>query len=59
MVEATNRRGGKVRCRVTCRPLLGNDKAIRGVIVVVQELPEQDELLVVDRPVPGRADRSG
>ena len=41
MVDATNRRGRTIRCRVTCSPLIGNDKAIRGVIVVVVE--EQDQ----------------
>ena len=41
MVDATNRRGRAIRCRVTCSPLVGNDKAIRGVIVVVVE--EQDQ----------------
>ena len=37
VVEATNRRGRPIRCRVTCSPLFGNDKTIRGVIVVVVE----------------------
>ena len=37
VVQATNRRGKTVSCRVTCSPLIGNDKAIRGVIVVVVE----------------------
>ncbi|HEV3496757.1 MAG TPA: CheR family methyltransferase, partial [Actinomycetes bacterium] len=39
-VEATNRRGRRVRCRVTCSPLVGSDKGIRGVIVVVEPQPE-------------------
>jgi two-component system CheB/CheR fusion protein len=39
-VDATNRRGRPVRCRVTCSPLVGNDKAVRGVIVVVEPQPE-------------------
>jgi two-component system CheB/CheR fusion protein len=37
VVQATNRRGKAVTCRVTCSPLVGNDKAVRGVIVVVVE----------------------
>jgi two-component system CheB/CheR fusion protein len=40
MVDATNRRGRAVRCRVTCSPLVGSDKAVRGVIVVVE--PQSD-----------------
>jgi two-component system CheB/CheR fusion protein len=40
VVQATNRRGKTVICRVTCSPLIGNDKAIRGVIVVVVEEPQ-------------------
>jgi two-component system CheB/CheR fusion protein len=40
MVDATNRRGRLVRCRVTCSPLVGNDKAVRGVIVVVEPQPD-------------------
>jgi two-component system CheB/CheR fusion protein len=40
MVDATNRRGRPVRCRVTCSPLAGSDKSIRGVIVVVEPQPE-------------------
>jgi two-component system CheB/CheR fusion protein len=41
MVDATNRRGRRVRCRVTCSPLVGDDKAVRGVIVVVEPQPEE------------------
>jgi two-component system CheB/CheR fusion protein len=40
MVDATNRRGRPVRCRVTCSPLVGNDKAVRGVIVVMEPQPD-------------------
>jgi two-component system CheB/CheR fusion protein len=39
VVEATNRRGRIIRCRVTCSPLVDDDKAMRGVIVVVEEEP--------------------
>jgi two-component system, chemotaxis family, CheB/CheR fusion protein len=35
VIQATNRRGRAVTCRVTCSPLLDNDKTLRGVIVVV------------------------
>jgi two-component system CheB/CheR fusion protein len=41
MVDATNRRGRRVRCRVTCSPLVGDDKSVRGVIVVVEPQPEE------------------
>jgi two-component system, chemotaxis family, CheB/CheR fusion protein len=40
IVDATNRRGRRVRCRVTCSPLVGNDKTPRRVIVVVEPQPE-------------------
>jgi two-component system CheB/CheR fusion protein len=39
LVQATNRRGKTVGCRVTCSPLVGSDKSVRGVIVVVVEEP--------------------
>jgi two-component system CheB/CheR fusion protein len=41
MVDATNRRGKPVRCRVTCSPLVGDDKTVRGAIVVVEPQPEE------------------
>ena len=40
MVDATNRRGRPVRCRVSCSPLVANDRSVRGVIVVVE--PQTD-----------------
>jgi two-component system CheB/CheR fusion protein len=41
VVDATNRRGRPVRCRVSCSPLFGSDKAVRGVIVVMEPQPEE------------------
>jgi two-component system, chemotaxis family, CheB/CheR fusion protein len=41
MVEATNRRGRLIRCRVTCSPLVGSDNGVRGVIVVVEPQPDE------------------
>jgi two-component system, chemotaxis family, CheB/CheR fusion protein len=40
MVDATNRRGRPLRCRVTCSPLVDADKTVRGVIVVVEPQPD-------------------
>jgi two-component system, chemotaxis family, CheB/CheR fusion protein len=40
-IEAVNRRGRTVTCRVTCSPLLDDDKTPRGVIVVVVDDPGQ------------------
>jgi two-component system, chemotaxis family, CheB/CheR fusion protein len=40
-IQATNRRGRTVTCRVTCTPLLDSDKTLRGVIVVVVDEPGQ------------------
>ena len=41
VVQAVNRRGKTVICRVTCSTLITSDKAIRGVIVVVVEEPDR------------------
>jgi two-component system, chemotaxis family, CheB/CheR fusion protein len=40
VVQATNRRGKSIRCRVTCSPLVGTDRIVRGTIVVVVEEPD-------------------
>ena len=40
VLQATNRRGRTLTYRVTCSPLVGNDKSVRGVIVVVVEEPD-------------------
>ena len=39
MLDATNRRGKPVRCRILCSPLLGHDVEPRGVIVMVEDAP--------------------
>lgn len=39
LVQATNRRGKTIQCRVTCSPLVADDKAVRGVIVVEEPDP--------------------
>ena len=36
-LSATSRRGREIRCRVSLTPLLGRDRDVRGVIVVVEE----------------------
>jgi two-component system, chemotaxis family, CheB/CheR fusion protein len=41
VVQAINRRGRTVTCRVTCTPLLDTDRTLRGVIVVVVDEPGQ------------------
>jgi two-component system CheB/CheR fusion protein len=40
-IEAINRRGRAVTCRVTCSPLLDSDKSLRGVIMVVVEQSDE------------------
>ena len=40
-IEAINRRGRTVTCRVTCSPLLDSDKSLRGVIMVVVEQSDE------------------
>jgi two-component system, chemotaxis family, CheB/CheR fusion protein len=42
MVQATNRRGRTVNCRVTCSPLLDNDTNLRGVIVLVVDETDRE-----------------
>ena len=37
-LEATNRRGRKIQCRVTCSPLLNSAREIEGIILVMEEL---------------------
>jgi two-component system, chemotaxis family, CheB/CheR fusion protein len=39
VIQATNRRGRTVTCRVTCSPLLDHDKTLRGAIPVVVDQP--------------------
>jgi hypothetical protein len=39
--QTTNRRGRTLSCRVTCTPLIDNDKTLRGVIVVVVDPCQQ------------------
>jgi two-component system, chemotaxis family, CheB/CheR fusion protein len=41
VIQATNRRGRTVTCRVTCSPLLDHDKTLRGAILVVVDQPGQ------------------
>ena len=41
VIQATNRRGRTVTCRVTFTPLLDSDKTLRGVIMVVVDEPGQ------------------
>ncbi len=40
LVEAINRRGKTIHCRVTCSPLLGNDDEIHGVILLTEDEPQ-------------------
>jgi two-component system CheB/CheR fusion protein len=37
-VAAVNRRGRSIRCRITCTPLYGPEKDIRGAILLTEEL---------------------
>jgi hypothetical protein len=41
VIQATNRRGRTVTCRVSFTPLLDSDKTLRGVIMVVVDEPGQ------------------
>ncbi len=37
VLEAVNRRGRPIRCRVTCTPFAGADKEVRGAVLVMEE----------------------
>jgi two-component system CheB/CheR fusion protein len=37
VLDAINRRGRAMRCRVTCAPLLGADHDVQGVILLMEE----------------------
>lgn len=39
VLEATNRRGRELRCRVEMTPLLDRAREIRGAVVVMEETP--------------------
>ena len=36
-LPATNRRGRAIQCKVTCTPLLGPEKEIRGAILLMED----------------------
>jgi len=40
ILEATNRRGRRIHCRVGCTPLMGSRSEILGVIVLMEELQD-------------------
>lgn len=42
MLNAINRRGRVIHCRVTCTPLIGVDSEIQGVILLMEERSEVD-----------------
>ena len=37
VLDAVNRRGRKIKCRVTCTPLIARDKKREGVILLMEE----------------------
>jgi two-component system CheB/CheR fusion protein len=40
VLDATNRRGRPIRCRITCSPLISNGKQLHGVILVMETVDE-------------------
>src|SRR5207249_10040161 len=38
VLDATNRRGKRMSCQVTCSPLLGPEPEIQGVILMIEEI---------------------
>jgi two-component system CheB/CheR fusion protein len=41
VLNATNRRGRAIQCKVTCIPLVGMSKEIRGAIVLMENLGDE------------------
>jgi two-component system, chemotaxis family, CheB/CheR fusion protein len=41
VLDAINRRGRNIRCRVTCTPLVSEQENIQGVILLMEELPQK------------------
>ncbi|HET7422631.1 MAG TPA: CheR family methyltransferase [Gemmatimonadales bacterium] len=39
VLDAVNRRGKTIRCTVTCTPLMGGKNEVRGVILLMEEIP--------------------
>ncbi len=37
MLDARDRRGRKLQCQVTCNPLVGGDKEVKGVVMLMEE----------------------
>lgn len=48
VLDAVNRRGRAIRCRVATTPFLGSDREIRGVVLVMEEWRDGDAA-----PAPG------
>ena len=43
VLNANNRRGKAIQCKVTCTPLLSSAKEIRGVIMVMENLEDEEK----------------
>lgn len=43
VLNANNRRGKAIQCKVTCTPLLGAGKEIRGVIMMMENLEDEEK----------------
>jgi two-component system CheB/CheR fusion protein len=41
-LQATNRRGKSILCKVTCTPLIGRRKEIQGAIVLMEQVAESE-----------------
>ncbi|MBO0684915.1 MAG: PAS domain-containing protein, partial [Candidatus Dormibacteraeota bacterium] len=48
LLEATNRRGKHIRCRVTASPLTAENGDVRGVVLLMAELPPGQEAAALD-----------
>jgi two-component system CheB/CheR fusion protein len=44
LLNARNRRGRAVQCEVICTPLIGTDSEVQGVILLMEEHEQLDEI---------------
>jgi two-component system CheB/CheR fusion protein len=59
VVQATNRRGRRFHCRVTCSPLVGGDHKVTGAILIMEDQRDFDDASSSSSPGDGAATESG
>jgi two-component system CheB/CheR fusion protein len=59
VVQATNRRGRRFHCRVTCSPLVGGDHKVTGAILIMEDQRDFDDASSSSSRGDGAATESG